>query len=279
MTATSAKRKAEQAKEAEASQSTDVATIDYAADAGAGLEGADRDSFAIPFLGILQTNSPQCDTETGIEGAKAGMLINTVTNDLYGDGVIIVPCAFQRRWVRWGAREAGGGFKGEMTTSVANDLRASGAVKELDNRLYFPEQDGSINPKRSDRLSDVRNHYVLIVAEGGAIGVPAVFALASTGIRVSKNFLSRIESQKITLPDGKLASAPSFAFMYKVTTVKRSNESGTWYQAEINPTGQTLAGVYAQARAFHAQVAAGAVTAAHESNAPEGESGGSQEGF
>lgn len=71
--------------------------IDYAADAGAGLEGTDRDSFAIPFLTVLQPTSPQLET---IEGAKAGGLINTVTNTLYADGVTIIPCSFQRRWVR-----------------------------------------------------------------------------------------------------------------------------------------------------------------------------------
>lgn len=252
--------------------------IDYAADAGAGMEGADRDSFAIPFLAVLQTNSPQCEA---IEGAKPGMLINTVTNKLYTEALII-PCAYQRRWVRWGAREAGGGFKGEMTTAEANALRAAGQVKELENRLYFPEPDGSINPKRSDRLSDTRNHYVLIIPEltPDALGVAAVFALTSTGIRVSKNFMSRIDAQKITV-DGKAMSVASFAFAYRVKTVKRSNDMGTWYTPEIEPAGKVPPALYAQARAFHAQVVAGRVTAAHETATPEGDeaSAGGNEAF
>ena len=58
---------------------TAVATMDmsmFAEDAGAGMEGATAESFAIPFLGVLQKGSPQVDEASGvaIEGAKAGML-------------------------------------------------------------------------------------------------------------------------------------------------------------------------------------------------------------
>ena len=55
-----------------------VAAIDFAADDGMGTEGADKDSFAIPFLSILQPLSPQ--VAEGAEGAKAGRFINSVTN-------------------------------------------------------------------------------------------------------------------------------------------------------------------------------------------------------
>lgn len=257
------------------------ATLDtsfWAADAGAGLEGADRDSFAIPFLAVLQANSPQVGE---VEGAAAGALINTVSN-LVSKEALIVPCAFQRRWVRWGAREAGGGFKGELTTAIVNDLRTSGQVKELDNRLYFPEQDGSVNPKRCDRLSDTRNHYVLIIPSmDSEFGVPAVFALTSTGIKVSKNLLTRIQSIQSKNAAGELITAPSFSHVYRVTTVKKTNEKGTWYQPEIAMVGPVQSkALYLQARAFHKQVAEGAVQVAHETARPEEDGGGSSgDGF
>ena len=257
--------------EVAATASTQVgAALDFGADAGAGLEGADKDSFAIPFLAGLQANSPAVDE---VEGAKAGMFMNTVTQELF-EHPRIIPCAFQRRWVRWAPREAGGGYKGELTTAQVNELREKGEVKELDGRLYYPEADGSVNPKKSDRLSDTRSHYVLIVDGPNAdFGTPAVFALASTGIKVSKNFLSRIEARKIKVGE-KVMTAPSFSAVYEVSTTKKTNEKGSWYQADVAPVGEiTNPNLYAQAKAFFQNVTAGKVQAAHET-AQNPEAGG-----
>lgn len=237
--------------------------IDYSADAGLGLEGADRDSYAIPFLVVLQPMSPQVDT---VEGAKPGMLLNSVTNDVY-ESALIIPCAFQRRWVRWAPRETGGGFKGELSTAEVNELRQRGAVKDLEGRLYFPEADGSVNPKRCDRLADTRNHYCLVLrSTDDTLGVPAVFSLTSTGIKVSKNFLSRIEGIRLTAPSGKVFNPPSFSHMYRVKTVLKTNDQGKWWQPEIAPEGPVRdAGLYAAAKAFHTQATAGKVDVAHDS--------------
>src|SRR6266853_4865490 len=102
--------------------------IDFAADARAGLEGADKESFAIPFILVLQPNSPAVVDKT-VAGAESGMLMNSVTNDLFKEAFIL-PCAFQRRWIRWGARDAGGGFKGELSTADVAAIRERGQVKE-----------------------------------------------------------------------------------------------------------------------------------------------------
>ena len=239
--------------------------IDYSADAGAGLEGADRESYAIPFLAVLQPLSPQVAEET-IKGAKAGMLINTVTNDLF-ERVVVIPCAFQRRWVRWAPRDTGGGYKGEFNAAEIEELRRTGKVKELDGRLFFPLEDGTVNDKKCDRLSDTRNHYVMMMAsEKSELCAPAVLALTSTGIKRSKNLLSRIESIKLRRPsDGSLYTAPSFSHMYEVTTVKESNDKGTWWSPEIVPVGPvTRRELYEMAKAFHAQVTKGQVTVAHD---------------
>lgn len=254
-------------------------TIDFAADAGAGLEGTDKDSFAIPFLAVLQPLSPQIDA---VVGAKAGQFLNTVTLELY-DRPRIVPCAFQRRWIRWGAREAGGGFKGEFTPAQVNDMRDKKEVVELDGRLYFPDADGAVNPKKNDRLSDTRSHFVLLCTGPDAeLGSPAVLALTSTGIKVSKNFLSRIESKKIKTATG-FVSAPSFSMVYEAKTEKKTNEKGSWHQPSVEPVSEvTSASLYAQAKAFHAQVTAGRVKVDHDkAPRPDGEAdgGGGAEGF
>lgn len=251
--------------------------IDYERDAGAGMEGADKDSYAIPFLVILQPLSPQI-TEGTVVGAKPGALLNTVTNDLY-ERAFIIPCAFQRRWVRWGARDAGGGFKGEFTAAQVAEMRSKGEVKEVDNHLFFPLSDGSINEKKSDRLSDTRSHFVLVLREADDdVAVPMVFALTSTGIKHSKNFMSRIDGIKFKRQDGTPYTPPSFSHIYAVGTAKQTNEKGTWWTPEIVTHGAVAsAEMYELAKAFHDSVTAGKVQAAHDS--VKEDSGGTQRGF
>lgn len=248
--------------------------LNFAEDAGKGLEGADRESYAIPFLVILQPLSPQV-MDGLVAGAKAGMLLNSVTNELF-ETPLFVPCAFQRRWVRWAARETGGGYKGEMTTAQVNDLRNAGTIKELDGRLYYPEQDGSVNPKKSDRLADTRNHYGLLLrAPDDELPVAMVFALTSTGIKVSKNLLSRIESLKLRDSANKPFTPPSFSHMYSIRTTLKTNEKGKWYQPDMEMVGPVKsAAVYAQAKGFNVQVNAGRVDLAHDSVRGEPSTGG-----
>lgn len=242
------------------------AAPDYEADAGKGMEGVDKDSQAIPFLTILQPLSPIV-VDSKVEGAKAGLLANSVTNELFGESAYIIPCAFQRRFIRWAARDTGGGFKGEFTPQAVQELRAAGKVKEVDGRLYFPEQDGSVNEKRSDRCSDTRNHFCILVRKPeDVVGIPILFSVTSTGIKTSKQFISRIDAIKMKRSDGSEFPAPSFSHMYKVSTLKKTNDKGTWWMPQIDMVGQIKnGGLYALAKAFHDQVVSGKVDVAHDS--------------
>ena len=163
--------------EVAAAKNTAVSTIDYAADAGAGMENTSADSFAIPFLGVIQTNSPQVDKNDAkfIKGAEAGMLLNTVTGKLYDGekGALFVPAAYRRMFLQWGPRQGeGGGFKGEFTAEQVALLRNERKVVEFEGRLYEPMADGSVKTisllsriDTEDELDYFRNggilHYVL----------------------------------------------------------------------------------------------------------------------
>jgi len=261
------------------------APIDYAQDAGAGMEGVDKDSHAIPFLVVLQPLSPVV-VDRKVEGAAAGLLMNSVTQEFYPEAWV-VPCAFQRRWIRWGARESGGGFKGEFTPAQAQEIVSKGEVKMLENRYYYPLPDGSINEKKSDRLTDTRSHYILVLREPkDELFQPMVFALASTGIKVSKNFVARMESLKLRNPNsGALYIPPSFSHMYPVKTEQKRNDAGTWFLPVIGAAQRVEnMALYSAAKAFHAQVIEGKVTAAVDSLHEGGEesagaSDGGQGGF
>jgi hypothetical protein len=231
--------------------STEV--IDFFADTGKGLEGADKDSYALPFLAILQGLSPQIET---VDGAKPGLFINTITNDL-SSSVNVIPVAFQRRYLEWKPRESGGGFCGSRdVVSVETDTSISKDSK------------GQLINKEGNILKDTRMHYVLIVNDDGGFS-PALISMSSTQVKKSKRWLSMIQNVQMKDGQGKVFNPPSFSHIYKLTSLKDQNDKGTWYGYEIH-SGQPVTDsvLYKAAKDFHSQVLAGTVVV---SNPPSSE--------
>lgn len=258
-----------------------IAAPNFAVDAGAGMEGAGAESFAIPFLSVLQKGSPQVDEASGVAlaGAKSGMLYETVSGRLIDGkttGALLVPCAYKRVFIHWGPREgAGGGFKGELTADAVAQMRSDGKIVELDGRLYAPGADGSVNEKKSDRFSDTRNHYCLLMDEASGAFTPVLVSLTSTQIKKSKMLMSLLAGVKLSGASGAFYTPPTFANTVRCTTVPESNEKGTWHGVRFELAGQVgRADVYEAAKAFHASVIKGAALASnYEEVAPAPEAG------
>lgn len=242
-------------------KNTALAVIDYDEDAGSGFEQADKDAYAIPFLSVLQSGSPQVKKSDGayIKGAEEGSLFNSVTQEIASGevGAKVIPCYYTRRFVRWGARETGGGFKAEYTS----DDPIISTVKVLDGRSYFPDEDGSFNPKSSDVLVDTRNHYVLIIREDGSFS-PAVVSMTSSQLKKSRQWMSKMDGLKFTGKDGQVKTKPMFSHFYQLTTVPESNDAGSWFGYKITLEGEVSAAspaLYAAAKAFQKSITAGEV--------------------
>ena len=79
---------------------------DYGGDAGAGFEGTKSSDLSIPFLNVLQSNSPAV-----AEGRlKNGDIANSVTGEIYAGetGVPFQPVHHEHKFVKWRPRDAGG---------------------------------------------------------------------------------------------------------------------------------------------------------------------------
>lgn len=217
-------------------------------DAGKGLEGADKDSFAIPFLVVLQTKSPQVEDEL-VHGAKAGMFFNTITNELF-DSVKVIPCGFQRKYIQWGLREDGGGFKG-----IHNPIDVDSGMLET-----HTDDKGRLR-LGDDQLKDTRIHYLMVQSSSGA-WQPAVLSLASTQIKKSKRFMSLIQGVEFKDDAGKPFTPPSYANLYDLETVKEKNDMGSWFGVEMIKDRRIQddeAELYVKCKSFSEQVSAGTV--------------------
>ena len=229
---------------------------------GAGLEGTDRDSFAIPFLAIIQKTSPQVDKDTDqyIKGAETGDLLLTSTNELFKDedGVDVVFCGYRRAFLRWAPIDSGGGFKGEISVEEISVLRQTGKIQEQDGRLFADN---------GDIIADTRIHYVLVVRPDGTFA-PAVMSFKSTQIKKSKMLMTQIQGYTAKDGNGKPFTPPSFGHVFHAETVAESNDKGSWRGWKLTRTGFVEdSEVFQAAVEFHKTVVAGEVKVNYDAEA------------
>lgn len=242
---------------------------DFGDDAGAGLSEVDKDSLAIPFLVVLQSNSPQCNEADGkyIEGARAGMLWNSVSNALYPGkvGVYFMLSEYQRRFIHWGARGTpSAGFKGEHFPEDAERWKAEGVVIEQDGKLLYPfPNTGELNKDICDRLTDTRNHFGVIYDAETGNASRVLLSLSSTQIKKSKTLLSILSELKIPNKSGQKVTPPTWYSLMHLTTVPESNEKGSWFGLKVEHarvldlTNADEIEAYNIAKKFHQDVHAG----------------------
>jgi hypothetical protein len=242
-----------------------------AEDFNAGFEGADKESYSIPFLQILQKMSPMVDEDDPkyVAGAKAGMIFNTVTQKLFDGkaGLQIIPAFFKRSFILWGGREGDGGFKGEITPEEFDKILSSGAIEVVDGRPLVKDDKGEVHPKKSDYYADTRSHYVIVIdPESGDIG-QAIISLSSSQIKASRGLMTALSQKKIE-SGGMQRTPPTYANIVRLSTVGLSNEKGSWSGAKFELEGLvTDANLYQMAKEFYKAVSTGAIKADH-SKAP-----------
>jgi hypothetical protein len=255
--------------------------MDFAADAGMGTEGVDKDSQAIPFLVVLQSNSPAV-VDNNPPGVRAGLLMNSVTGETF-EKLVVVPVSFQRRFVEWAPRKLGGGYKGEkMPAEVEGGAYGYKAADSVSSYFVAPEGDKPLGREAAkdahNALKDTRSHFIMAVKPDGTF-FPALFPLASTQIKKSKKWISMILGVQLRDGQDRLYNPASFSHMYTIGTVKESNAEGQWFGVTVEAAGPVKSKeIYAAAKELHAQVAAGKVNVAQpdanvggaDGDAPEG---------
>lgn len=181
---------------------------------GDGFEDTDSDSFALPFLTILQSNSPQCirGKATFIDGAQPGMFFNTITEEFYDKSIDVIPVHYYREFIEW-LPERGGIVKSHGPDEIILER-----VVRIDDQKNQILDNGHI-------IQDHRNHYLLLAddLEQG----PMILSLTSTGVKHSKKWLTRMRSLKNPKTGGKV---PMYAAKWTIELVLNEDGEKAWYQ-------------------------------------------------
>jgi len=219
------------------------------ADAGLGMETASGDDFAVPFLSLLQSLSPQ--VTKGAPGfnelAEVGDFFDTSTGELWGgeDGIEVIPCVYERQLVEWIPRNRGGGFvavHGEDSPIVAKAVR---------------QPDGSTLLPNGNELVDTARFYCLAFGERG--WSPVLVTFQKGGRKVARKWLTTMRSQKLQGAQGVFTPAMC-AFSYRLTSATETNDRGTFCVVQIGAAALVQdADLYKAASEFARSVRGGSV--------------------
>ena len=222
-------------------------------DAAKGFENMTQEDMALPFVRILGQLSPQVTEGDAkyIEGAKPGMIYNTVTSDCFDGkkGIKVIPCYYKKDFPEWSDRGDGPG------APVAVHLPNSPVIQT-------GKRDGSkIRLPNGNYLEETASYYVLIQNKAGGMS-PALITMKSTQLNVSKKWNSMMKTIQIADGKGGFAIPPMHGVVYNLQSVLQKNDKGSWYGWSVTQDrimGQADKTLYLTAKDFNSSVSKGNV--------------------
>jgi hypothetical protein len=256
--------------------------FDYGEFSHAGFEETTMEDLSIPFVNLLQSNSPAVIEEDS--DFKAGMLMNSVTKEVMKQPVILIPVFKEAAVVEWVPRLKGGGLVARH--GLKDSIFLDAIEKNGGSRIPPKDADGKrVQFKSPDGNDLVETYYVycLIMNETGTETEGyCVLSFSSTKIKVHKDWITAMYTQK--------GRPPIFANRCRLFTTRQQNDSGqpfynfaispmkdTWRESLINPANEQERALLKEASDFATMIQDGIAKPDYESVKGEEGSGGSGE--
>ena len=199
-----------------------LATLDFEADSGMGLENIDKGDLALPFLKLLQSGSYETKKKHAkyVEGAEAGMFYNTVTKKLYSGekGMNVIPCFYKMTYPEWAPfdKSEGRPVHPDRGPEVMAQTTKSGTKDVLAN---------------GNEIIKTANHFVIILGDRPE---KALMSLKTTQLKTSRGWNSLMDNEMIiSKTSGKSIPAPAFSRVYKINSVENTGNF-TWHGMTVN---------------------------------------------
>ena len=227
-------------------------------DANQGAQNITQEDLALPFLKVLGQLSPEVNKRDAkhVSGAEPGMILNTVSNDLYDGtkGIDILPVFYKRQYIEWQDRGESKGAPVHIY-EAGDDLPQTTRDKSNKDRLA-----------NGNYLENTASHYVVLLGDTPS---SALISMKATQLKVSRKWNSMMMGIKLQGKNG-LFTPPTFSHIYKLKTVQMSNDKGTWFGWDVSKVGPIKnKSVYDVAKQFAARVSKGEVVAKHSTEKRE----------
>ena len=221
----------------------------FEADADKGSQNMGQDDLALPFLKVLGQLSPETNKRDGkyVEGAEPGMILNSVTNELYDGtkGIQVLPAFYERKYVEWQDRGEGKGAPAAIHNADSDIVSTTTRDKSFKDRL-----------PNGNYLENTANHFVVVL---GKSPQSALISMKATQLKISRKWNSMMMGIKLQGKNG-LFTPPTYSHIYTLKTVQMSNDKGTWFGWDVSKVGPIEdKSVYESAKNFAEKVGKGAV--------------------
>ena len=221
----------------------------FEADANQGIENMSQDDIALPFLKVLGQLSPEINKVHAKykEGAEPGMILNTVSGQLYdgSKGVDVIPVHYRRQLVEWQDRGSSTGAPVAIHSAESDIMSKTTRDKSYKDRL-----------PNGNYIENTANHFVLMLGDNPTT---ALISMKATQLKISRKWNSMMMGIKLQGKNG-LFTPPTFSHIYKLKTVQMSNDKGTWFGWDVSKVGPIEdKSVYDSAKNFAEKVGKGAV--------------------
>jgi hypothetical protein len=196
-----------------------------------GSEDITANDITLPRIEVLQALSPQLKKNEAvyIEGSEQGQIFNTISGEIYGDHVVVVPILFQRQFILWQDRKLGGGFAGSFTTEVDAEL----------------ERDSKEKPDDYE-VAEHHINYCLVLHENGNME-EAVLSWARTKLKASRRLNALVQ----------MNPGDRFSRAYRLRSVEASSPKGDYWTFDISPMGYVPKDIFDRAAAIYAAIKGG----------------------
>ena len=204
-------------------------TVNIEQFADEGFDNVDSKSLALPFLKVLGQLSPQVTQGDSnfIPDAKAGMIYNTVTDELYDGhkGITVIPCYYKLEYIEWKDRDKG-------AVAPVNVYPSDSDIMTKTTR----GDDGKDRLQNGNYIEETASHYVMVVEPDKTS--TALITMKSTQRKKSKKWNSMMMSLRQQRKNGKGFCKPApFTQKYLLATVLEKNNMGSWFGWEISHVG------------------------------------------
>jgi len=225
----------------------------FEADANQGSQNITQDDLALPFLKVLGQLSPEVNERDGkhVEGAKPGMILNTVTKEIYDGtkGINVLPAHYERKLVEWQDRGDSKGAPVAIHNAESDIMSQTTRDKSYKDRL-----------PNGNYIENTANHFVIVLGKSPST---ALISMKATQLKISRAWNSVMMGLKLQGKNG-MFTPPTYSHIYKLKTVQMSNDKGTWFGWDVKMVGPIEdKAVYDIAKSFAEKVGKGDVQVKH----------------
>lgn len=203
---------------------------------GAGFENVTVDDMSMPWILVLDGKSPQCapPQNGGVKGARAGMLCNKVTNQLFDgeEGVGFLPVSTNTAYVEFYPKEedgSGGGFVGVRSPDdpIVQKLRVE---QGKFGKLNWQDPDG--NPTEIIETKSVLG-FTVTDWNDPSTARRAVVAFKSTAIRAFNDFVSASGEIRYKNSRGEYGKPYMWSHKYRLRSRYKTKGTYNWYVHDL----------------------------------------------